>query len=61
MGLTINCKDVGMECDFTVEGKTEEELFRKAGEHAKEAHGLTEIPDDLKRKMRRFIREDKAA
>lgn len=61
MGLTIHCRDVGVECDFVVEGKTEEELFRKAGEHAKEAHGLTEIPEDRKRTMRRLIREDKAA
>jgi predicted small metal-binding protein len=42
-------------------GETEEELFRKALEHGRAEHGMTEIPKDLKEKMRKLIREEKAA
>lgn len=60
MAKVIYCRDAGVECDFVVRGETEEELFRKALEHGREAHGMTEIPEDLKNKMRALIREEAA-
>ncbi len=61
MTKTIYCRDAGVDCDFVARGETEEELFRVALEHGKAAHGMTEIPKDLKEKMRKLIREEKAA
>ena len=58
---TIHCKDGGVDCDFVVRGETEEELFRRALEHGRKAHGMTEITPELKEKMRELIREEKAA
>jgi len=60
MAKVIYCRDAGVDCDFVVRGETEEELFRKALEHGKAAHGMKEIPDDLKKKMRSLIREEAA-
>ncbi len=57
---TISCRDVGMDCDYVVRGETEEELFRNAEKHAREDHGMKEIPREVREKMRRFIREEAA-
>ena len=35
MGKMLRCKDVGVDCDFVARGKTEEEVLKKAAEHAK--------------------------
>lgn len=60
MAKVIYCRDAGVDCDFVVRGETEEELFRKALEHGKAEHGMKEIPEDLKVKMRALIREEAA-
>lgn len=61
MTKIIRCRDAGVDCDFVVRGETEEELFRKALEHGRAAHGMKEISEDLKQKMRGLIREEKVA
>jgi predicted small metal-binding protein len=61
MAKVISCKDAGVDCDFVARGETEEELFRNALEHGRTYHGMTEIPKDLQEKMRKLIREEKAA
>jgi predicted small metal-binding protein len=58
---TIRCRDAGVDCDFVAKGNTEEELFRNALVHGRKAHGMTEITEELKKKMRSLIREEKAA
>ncbi len=57
----MKCRDMGADCDFVAEGKTEEELIYKAAEHGRTAHGIKEISEQDKRKMRRLIHEDRAA
>lgn len=61
MAKILSCRDVGVDCDFVARGETEEEIFRQCAKHGKEAHGMEEIPPDLRAKMRGFIREEKAA
>ncbi len=61
MGYTLKCRDMGADCDFVAEGKTEEELIYKASEHGRTVHGIKEISEQDKRKMRRLIHEDRAA
>jgi len=53
----LRCRDVGADCDYIIRGKTEEEIFKKAAEHAKTAHHMTEIPSELVEKARAAIRE----
>jgi predicted small metal-binding protein len=61
MPKVISCRDAGVDCDFVARGETEEELFRNALEHGRTFHGMKEIPNELKEKMRSLIREEKAA
>jgi predicted small metal-binding protein len=34
---------VGTNCSFTAKAETEEELLKKVAQHAREAHGMTNI------------------
>jgi predicted small metal-binding protein len=59
MKKRLSCRDVGVDCDFVACGKTEEELFQKAAEHAKTAHNMNEITKELYEKVRSAIHEVK--
>jgi predicted small metal-binding protein len=54
----FSCRDVGMDCDYKVQGRTEEELFLNAEKHSREDHGSKEpLSDDLKNAIRAKIHE----
>ena len=57
MEKRLSCRDVGVDCDFFACGKTEEEIFQKASEHARKDHNMSEIPKDLYEKARSAIRD----
>jgi len=57
MKKSLSCRDVGVDCDFTICAKTEDEIFEKAKQHAKEVHNMREIPKDLYDKARSAIRD----
>jgi predicted small metal-binding protein len=38
--LTLACKDAGYNCEHVMTAETEEELMKKAGEHAEKVHNL---------------------
>jgi len=57
MKKSLSCKDVGSDCDFVICGKTENEIFKKAKEHAKKVHNMKEIPKELYDKARSAIRD----
>jgi predicted small metal-binding protein len=59
MTKEIRCRDVGVDCDWAVTGETEEEIMKKAAEHAKKAHGMNEIPQELVQRVREAIRTHK--
>jgi len=48
----LACKEVGVECDVSFEGETEDEVMQKAAEHARAEHNLPEIPPILDKKCR---------
>jgi predicted small metal-binding protein len=52
----LRCRDVGVDCDYVMRGKTEEEIFAKASEHAKKVHHMKEIPKELMEKARTAMR-----
>ncbi|MCL5680630.1 MAG: DUF1059 domain-containing protein [Candidatus Thermoplasmatota archaeon] len=53
----FKCKDIGMDCGFETSGKTMEELMPKIAEHAKTAHNMAEIPQDVKDKVAKAIKK----
>lgn len=61
MPKTLDCRDVGIDCDFTATGETEEEVMTKAVEHGRAVHGFDEIPPELAEKARASIQDVQAA
>ena len=52
----ISCKDVGVKCDFTAKAETEAELMKTLAKHAKEKHGMKEIPADIQKKVKQNMK-----
>lgn len=61
MPKTLNCRDVGVDCDATFTGETEDEVMTQAAEHARTEHGFNEIPAELADKARGAIQDVQAA
>jgi len=57
MAKSIRCRDIGVDCDFEARGETVDEILRECAEHARSAHGMSEIPPDLVAKVRGAIRD----
>ena len=38
--LSLICRETGLDCDYVIEGETEEEILRKGADHAIKVHGL---------------------
>lgn len=57
MAKEIACHDVVPGCGFMADAATEEELLAKVAEHARAAHGVSEITPELVSKVRGAIRE----
>ena len=53
----LRCSDLYPECDARMEGQNEAEVMAKAAEHARRAHGMTQIPADVARKAQAAIRD----
>lgn len=41
MSKTLNCRDVGFDCEGVVHGDTTHDVLTQAAQHAQEVHGLT--------------------
>jgi predicted small metal-binding protein len=58
LSYEFRCKDVGMDCGFEVRGaSSREELMEMLAVHARRAHNLTEIPEDVRSKIEAAIRK----
>jgi predicted small metal-binding protein len=55
----LACRDVGLDCDFVMEGLSEEEVLNKAQQHAYEVHAIKpeEMTSELKVKIQENIRD----
>lgn len=51
------CANVVAGCDGVVTGATEDEVLAAAAQHAAEAHGMTEVPDEVVAAIRSGIVE----
>ena len=57
MTKIIHCKDLGFDCQGVLEAETNEELLTMAAEHAKDAHGVEQVSDEMFQKLKAVIRE----
>lgn len=61
MTKSFRCADAGVACRAAITGETEEEVLRKAVEHAKEKHGVDlTVSTTLANFARGAIRDDDA-
>jgi predicted small metal-binding protein len=61
MSKVVKCRDVGVDCDFVARGETEQEVLKKCADHARREHGMDPIPAELTAKVKKAIRDEKAA
>jgi predicted small metal-binding protein len=56
---TLSCREAGFDCDYTVEGQTEEEIFRNGEQHALNSHGMKkeDFTPEFKEKLRGLIKD----
>ena len=53
---SFKCKDIGLECPFTAEAKTQDELMKKIATHAASAHGMKTVPPETMAKIKKAIK-----
>ena len=58
MAKVLRCRDVGMDCSFEVRADSEEEILKKAAEHAQAVHNMKEITKEVVEKVRAVIRDE---
>jgi len=58
---SFRCEDAGVVCRAKVTGETEEEVLRKAVEHARDAHGVDLTQSTTLARYARSLIRDEAA
>jgi predicted small metal-binding protein len=58
MAKVIHCREVGFDCDGVIRAATEEEALRKAAEHARVVHNVTEVTPQMVAKVKEAIRDE---
>ena len=55
----LACSNIGLDCDFVVEGASEEEVLNKAIQHAYEVHAIKpkEMTSEMKVRIQENIRD----
>ncbi len=55
MARELRCADLGMNCKWTVKAPTDEEVLKKATEHAAKAHHMNRIDEPMLTKVKQAI------
>jgi predicted small metal-binding protein len=58
MAKVLKCGDLNPGCNFEARGNSEDEVLKKAAEHAKTAHNMDKIPPDVLSKARNAIHDE---
>ena len=58
MAKVINCKDAGVNCDWTGRAETEEALLELVKTHAKNDHGMPALPPEMIAKAKAVIKDE---
>jgi predicted small metal-binding protein len=56
---SVSCRDAGFDCDYTVEGDSDNELFTKGEKHVFNVHGMKkeDVIPMFNERMRSSIKE----
>lgn len=54
----FHCKDVGYDCDWELEGESEEQMLPIIEKHAEEVHNLTHFKDEAIEHVKEAIRKN---
>lgn len=57
MAKELRCGEIIEGCDHVVRGDSEQEVLAKGAEHARSAHGITEMDEETKKKVQAAIRD----
>ncbi len=60
MTKLLRCRDVGFDCDAEVRGETDEAILAQVAVHARDVHGVVEVPDAVVQRAIENIREEDA-
>ncbi|HLH86390.1 MAG TPA: DUF1059 domain-containing protein [Thermoplasmataceae archaeon] len=55
--FTFRCQDIGNQCSFETEAGKPEDLMPRIRMHAKYAHGIYELSEDLQNKIKGAIKQ----
>jgi predicted small metal-binding protein len=58
MTKVVRCSDIVPGCDYVARAESEDELMRKAAQHAREAHGVQTLSADLVQQVKSKIRDE---
>jgi predicted small metal-binding protein len=58
MTRILRCRDLGPDCDFVARGETDDAIMEQAAGHARTAHGMERVPEDMERRARASIRDE---
>ena len=53
----FKCGEIVPGCDTTIEGENDDEVLAKVAVHAREAHGMDEVPPEVAHDVRSRIRD----
>jgi predicted small metal-binding protein len=53
----LRCRDAGFDCDAVIQGEDDQDVLAKAGEHARQIHGMDEIDEETGAQLRGLIHE----
>jgi predicted small metal-binding protein len=57
MEKLLRCRNFGMDCDFEACGETSEEALTTAVDHVRAIHGLTDISDKERKRVRAAVQD----
>jgi len=57
MDKRLYCRDVGLDCEFSACGNTDEEALNKLGQHVLAIHGVKGFSKEFYNKARSAVRE----
>jgi predicted small metal-binding protein len=59
MAKMLRCRDVGFDCEAEVRADTQDEILAQVVAHAREAHGISEVPDEVVQRAIAAIRVER--
>jgi predicted small metal-binding protein len=58
MTKVVNCRDLGFDCEGVVRAETDEEALEMVAQHAKEVHGMQDVPPEVVEKVYEVMQEE---